>query len=154
MGLNKFDPRRLHQMRSGKSYLRGYLYWDNDAPTTCPQCGKSPKSFEYVMLPGLTREPARNRHSQAVSYLGPDAPVWCSAALLGALSRFIRSTKTSFPVGMFCRSTSAAASISSRLSNVVFWLLYLITGGLGLCCLFFKIAWSVCWLLAGFPCLK
>jgi len=119
MGLNKFDAGRLYQMRSGKSYLRAHPSWDNDNPTTCPRCNESPEAFEHAILSCPAREPTRNRHLQSVAELGPDAPVWSSAALFGTLSRYIRSTKTASPPGMFSRPTSAASSASFRSSNVV-----------------------------------
>jgi len=119
MGLSKFDAGRLHQMRSGKSYHRAHPSWDEDGPPTCPSCGQAPEDFEHAILHCSAKEPARARHLQGVSEIGPDAPVWSSAALLGALTRFIRSTATAFPPGMFSRPTSAASSVSSRASNVV-----------------------------------
>jgi len=119
MGLSKFDAGRLHQMRSGKSYLRAHPSWDDDCPSTCPSCNEAPESFEHAILLCSAKEPARTRHLQGVTELGPDAPVWSSAALLGALTRFIRPTATAFPPGMFHRPTSSAGSVSSHSSNVV-----------------------------------
>ena len=119
MGLDKFSAGRLHQMRSGKSYLRAHPSWDSDVPTTCPRCQAAPETFEHAILHCSAREPARTRHLQGVPDIGPDAPVWSSAALLGALARFVKSTATAIPPGMFSRPTSAASSISSRSSNVV-----------------------------------
>jgi len=119
MGLSKFDAGCLHQMRSGKSYLRDHPSWDDDGPTTCPSCNEAPESFEHAILPCWAKESARNRHLQGVTELGPDAPAWSSVALLGTLTRFIRSTATAFPPGRFSRPSSSAGSISSRSSNVV-----------------------------------
>jgi len=119
MGLSKFDADRLHRMRSGKSYLRAHPSWDDHASTTCPSCGEVPEDFEHAILHCSAKEPARTRHLQGVTELGPDAPVWSSVALLGALTRFVRSTATAFPPGMFSHPTSSAGSISSRSSNVV-----------------------------------
>jgi len=119
MGLSKFDAGRLHQMRSGKSYLRVHPSWDDDRPTTCPSCDEAPETFEHAILHCTAKEPARTRYLQGVTQLGPDAPVWSSAALLGALSRYIRSTATAFPPGMFSRPSSPAGSVSSCSSNVV-----------------------------------
>jgi len=34
IGLNKFDPGRLYQIRSGKTYLHAIPTWDNHGPTT------------------------------------------------------------------------------------------------------------------------
>jgi len=119
MGLSRFDAGRLHQMRSGKSYLRAHPSWDDHAPTTCPSCGEAPEHFEHASLHCPAKEPARTRHLQGVTELGPDAPVWSSVALLGALTSFIRSTATAFQPGMFSRPTSSTGSFSSCSSNVV-----------------------------------
>jgi len=119
IGLDKFTAGRLHQMRSGKSYLRAYPSWDSDTPTTCSSCLSAPETFDHAIFRCSAKEPARIRHLQGVLDIGPDAPVRSSGALLGALARFIKSTATAFPPDMFSRPTSAASSISSRLSNVV-----------------------------------
>ena len=103
MGLSKFDAGHLHQMRSGKSYLRAHLAWDDTAPTTCPSCKEALETFEHAILRCPAKRPARTRHLQGVTDIGPDAPVWSSAALLGAFTRFIRSMATAFPTGMFSR---------------------------------------------------
>ena len=101
MGLDKFSASRLHQMRSGKSYLRAHPSWDNDTPTTCPSCQNAPETFEHAILHCPAKQPARTRHLQGVLDIGPDAPVWSSATLLGALARFIMSTATVFPRACF-----------------------------------------------------
>jgi len=119
MGLPKFEAGRLHQMRSAKSYLRAHPSWDDDGPTTCPSCSEAPETFNHAILRCPAKEPARTRHLQGVAELGPDAPVWSSAALLGALARFVRSTATAFPPGMFSRPASPTGSVSSLSSNVV-----------------------------------
>jgi len=119
IGLNKFDAGRLPQIRSGKIYLRADPTWDNHDPTTCQRCKEFLEAFENSILSCPTKEPARARLLRAVSALGPEAPVLCSAALLAALSRFIKSTRTGFPLGMFSRPTSAASSASLRAANVV-----------------------------------
>jgi len=119
MPLNKLDAGRLHRMRSGKGYLHAHPSWDNDSPTTCSRCNESLETFKHAILSCPTWAPARDHHLQAGSDMGPDAPVWSSATLLGALSRFIRSTRTAFTLGMFSRATSAATSASSCSSYVV-----------------------------------
>jgi len=119
MGLSKLDAGHFHQIRSRKSYLRAHPSWDDDGPTTCPSCAEAPATFEHAILHCLAKEPARTRHLQGVTELGPDAPVWSSAALVGALTRFIRSTARAFPPGMFSRPSCAVSSVSSRSSNVV-----------------------------------
>ena len=106
-------------MRSGKSYLRAHPSWDNEDPTTCPRCDQAPETFEHVILSCAAREPARDRHLQGVTDIGPEAPVWSSAALLAALSRFVISRRTAFPLGMFSRPSSPAGSVSSHSGNLV-----------------------------------
>jgi len=119
MGLDKFSAGRIHQMRSGNSDLRAHPSWDSDAPTTCLSCQSAPETFKHAILLCPAKEPSRTCHLQGVLDIGPDAPVWSSAALLGALARFIKSTATAFPPGMFSRPTSAVSYVSSRSSNVV-----------------------------------
>jgi len=119
MGLDKFSARRLPQMRSAKSCLRAHSSWDSDAPTTCPRCQCAPATFEHAILHCPAKEPTRSRHLHGVLDIGPDAAVWSSATLLGALARFIKSTATAFPPGMFSCPTSAVSSVSSHSSNVV-----------------------------------
>jgi len=118
MGLDKVTAGLLHQMRSGKSYLRAHPSRDSDAPTTCPSCAEAPETFEHAIL-RCPAKPAMTRHFQGVSDIVPDAPVWSSAPLLGSLARFISSRATAFPAGMFNRLSSATESISSQPSKVV-----------------------------------
>jgi len=119
MGLDKFTAGRLHQMRSGKSYLRAHPSWDSEVPTTCPCCLSAPKTFEHAILRCPAMEPARTHQLQGVLDVAPDAPVWSSAAPLGALARFIKSTATAYPPGMFSRPSSSTSSVSVCSSNVV-----------------------------------
>ena len=119
MGFPKFDAGRLHQIRSGKRYLRAQPAWDDDGPTTCPSWAETPETFVHDILHCPAKELARTRHLQGVTRLGPEAPVWSSAALLGTITRYITSTATAFPPGMFSRPSSFTGSVSSRSSNVV-----------------------------------
>jgi len=119
MGLSRFDTGHLHQMRSGKSYRPAQPSWDDSVPTTCPSCAEPPETFEHTIFHCPANRPARDHHLQGVTVLGPDAQVWSSAAHLGALTQFIRSTSTAFPLGRFSRPSSSAVSLSSLSSNVV-----------------------------------
>jgi len=125
MGLSKFDAGRLHQMTSGKSYLHAHPSWDNTAPTTCPSCHEAPETFQHAILHCLVKRPARTLHLQGVTAIGPNAPFWSSAGLLGALASFIRSTATAFPPGIFARPSSSLGSVSSRSSKVVAYVYFL-----------------------------
>jgi len=117
MGLDKFTVGRLHQMRSGKSYLRAHHSSDSAAPTTCPSCLSALETFAHAILRCSANEPARTHHVHGVVDIGSDAPVWSSATLLGALARFIKSTAKPFPRGRFSRPSSSTGSISSRSSK-------------------------------------
>jgi len=97
MGLNKFDAGRLHQARSGKSYLRAHPSRNDDRPTICPRCEEAPESFKHAVLSCPTREPVIVRHLQGVYDLGPDTPVWSSTILLAALAGYMRFMLTAFP---------------------------------------------------------
>ena len=102
-----------------KSYLCAHPSCDSDAPTTCPSCPSAPETFQHAILHSSAKAPSRTRYLQGVLDIGPGAPVWSLAALLGALARYIKSTATAFPLVMFSRRTSVASSISSRSSIVV-----------------------------------
>ena len=119
MGLDKFTLGRLHQMRSGKSYLRAHPSLVSEVPTTCPSCLSAPETFEHAILRCPAKEPARTCLVQGVLDVAPDAPVWFSAALLGAPPRFIKSTATAYPPGMFSCPSSSTSSVSVRSYNVV-----------------------------------
>ena len=85
IGLSKFSASRLHQMRSGKSYLRAHPSWDDNTLPTCPRCGEAPEHFAHAILHCSAKEPARTHHLQGVTDIGPDTAVRSSAALLVAL---------------------------------------------------------------------
>ena len=80
---------------------------------------QGPFLLMHAVLSCPGREPARARHPQGVSDLRPGAPVLSSASLLATLARFMRSTLTAFPSGMFSRTTLAVGSASSHFSTVV-----------------------------------
>jgi len=101
MGLGKFVAGRLHQMRSGKSYLSAHPSWgDPDADTSCPLCSEAPQTFKHAILSCPSSARQRSRLLQGVSDLAPEAPVWSDQQLLIALAEFIRTTATGFPPGM------------------------------------------------------
>jgi len=101
MGLGKFVAGRVHQRRSGKSYLAAHPSWeDPDADTSCPQCYEAPQTFEHAILSCPSSARQRSRLLQGVSDLAPEAPVWSDQQLLIALTEIIRPTATGFPPGM------------------------------------------------------
>ena len=101
MGLGKFVAGRIHQMRSGKSYLAAHSSWDNpDADTSCPLCFAAPQTFEHAILSCPSSPDQRSRLLQGVSDLAPEAPIWSDQQLLIALAEFIHTTATGFTPGM------------------------------------------------------
>jgi len=101
MGLGKFVAGRIHQMRSGKSYLAAQPSWgDPDADTSCPLCSEARQTFEHAILSCPSSAHQRSRLLQGISDLAPEAPVWSDQQLLIALAEFIRTTATGFPPGM------------------------------------------------------
>jgi len=74
MGLDRFSAGRLHQMRSGKSYLHAHPSGDSDASTTCPRRQNAPETFEHAILHCSAKEPARTRHLQGLLDIGPTPP--------------------------------------------------------------------------------
>jgi len=101
MGLGKFVASRIHQMRSGKSYLVAHPAWeDPDADTSCPLCSEAPQTFKHAILSCPFSARQRSRLLQGVSDLAPEAPIWSDQQLLIALAEFIRTTATGFPPEM------------------------------------------------------
>jgi len=101
MGLGKFVAGRIHQMRSGKSYLAAHPSWGNpDADLSCPMCSEAPQTFEHAILSCPSSALQRSRLLQGVSDLAPEAQVWSDQQLLIALAEFICTTATGFPPGM------------------------------------------------------
>jgi len=101
MGLGKFVAGRIHQMRSGKSYLAAHPSWGNpDANMSCPLCSEAPQTFQHAMLSCPSSAGQRSRLLRGISDLDPEAPVWSDQQLLIALAEFIHTTATGFPLGM------------------------------------------------------
>ena len=102
MGLPKFLAGRIHQMRSGKSYLAAHRPdWCKDPVLpTCPRCSSGDETFSHAAFDCPPREWARHRFLHAVPSLDPASPVWSSPPLVIALAKFIKATATGFPNGM------------------------------------------------------
>jgi len=101
MGLGKLVAGRIHQMRSGKSYLAAHPSWeDPDADTSCLLCSEAPQTFEHAILACPSSARHRSRLLQGVSDLAPEAPIWSDQLLLIVLAEFICTTATGFPPGM------------------------------------------------------
>ena len=98
MGLSKFLAGRIHQMRSGKSYLAAHPSWFNrDRPSLCPRCRASPETFEYAVLHCKSRSRQKELHFPRLDSLDTDSPIWSSDHLVTSLAKFIITTSTGFP---------------------------------------------------------
>ena len=112
MGLGKFMPGRIHQMRSQKSCLAAHPSWFNahDSPL-CPLCGDEPETFSHAILRCPIKASARARHLQGVSSVDQDAPLWSSSSHLLSLAAFIKATGTAFPPDMLSSPPSFPVSM-------------------------------------------
>jgi len=113
MGLPKFLAGRLHQMRSGKSYLAAHPSWYNrDTPSTCPRCRMAAETFEHAILHCQARRRLNESLLPALTSLDAASPLWTSDHDIAALSRFIALTATGYPPVMFPPSPSSAIAHS------------------------------------------
>ena len=113
MGLPKFLAGRLHQMRSGKSYLAAHPSWYNwDTPSTCPRCRVAAETFEHAILHCVARRRLKESLLPALTSLDAASPLWTSDNDIAALSRFIALTATGYPPDMFPPSPSSSIAHS------------------------------------------
>ena len=101
MGLNRFIAGRIHQMRSGKSYLAAQPSWSDDRPPLCPYCELEEETFEHAILTCPPKTNARQLHLSGVDSIGPGAPLWKSKDLIAGLASYIYATSTNYPPDMF-----------------------------------------------------
>ena len=99
MGLPKFLPGRIHQMRAGKSSLGAYrpLWWNEPVSPECPRCSLGEETFEHAVLFCAPRSCARTQFLPSVISLRQDLPLWSSPTLVIVLSKFIKVTATGVP---------------------------------------------------------
>jgi len=100
-GLPRFICGRIHQMRSGASYLAAHISWRNrDSSTLCPFCEEDDESFQHAILHCPTKAHPRLTHLSGVDDIGPDGPLWLSVPLLRGLAEYLYATRTGFPPAM------------------------------------------------------
>jgi len=113
MGVPKFLAGRLHQMRSGKSYLAAHPSWYNrDTPSTCPRCRLAAETFEHAILHCQARRRLKESLLPAITSLDAASPLWSSDHDIATLSRFISLTATGFPPDMFPPSPTSGTAHS------------------------------------------
>ena len=117
MGLSKFLAGRVHQMRSGKSYLAAHPSWFNrELPSLCPRCRTSPETFEHAVLHCKSRSRQKELNLPGLDSLDADSPIWSSDQLVADLARFILATSTGFPPDLFPQSSQGSPSSSPAFS--------------------------------------
>jgi len=100
-GLPRFIYGRIHQMRTGSSYLAAHVsWWSRDSSTLCPFCEEGDESFQHVILLCPARAQPRLTHLSGVDDIGPDGPLWLSVPLLRGLAEYLYPTRTGFPPTM------------------------------------------------------
>src|SRR5437660_12416111 len=101
MGLDRFTAGRLHQMRSGKSYLAAHTSWDDrDSPKTCPFCEETDETFEHAILHCPSKRDAHELHLPGADDVGVGSPLWGSRDQVLGLAKYIVATGTGFPPSM------------------------------------------------------
>ena len=109
MDLPKFLAGRIHQMRSGKSYLATHRTCLSDGPvdSTCPHCFSEEEDLSHAVLSCLPRAWAKTHFLPGVASLEQESPIWSSPALTVALAKFIKATATGFPNNMLPMGTDS-----------------------------------------------
>ena len=105
-GLPRFIGGRIHQMRSGASYLAAHSSWWNCTDSKlCPFCEEDEESFPHAVLHCPAKCLPRLANLSGIDDLGPDAPLWSSVPLLRGLAEYLYATRTGFPPAMqYCRA--------------------------------------------------
>jgi len=79
MGLSKFLANRIHQMRSGKSYLAAHPSWfTRHAHPLGPRCRSSDKTFEHAILHCEARRRLKEGLLPTLESLDAASPRWSS----------------------------------------------------------------------------
>ena len=100
-GLPQFICGRIHQMRSGASYLAAHISRRNrDSSTLCPFCEEDDESFQHAILHCPVKAHHRLTHLSGVDDIGPDSPLWLSVPLLRGLAEYLYATRTGLPPAM------------------------------------------------------
>jgi hypothetical protein len=98
MRLGKFQASRIHQMRSGQSYLAAQpTHNQRDNSTICPACESGEETFEHAALDCPAREPMRQTHCTGLSSVAYNSSLWSSLPELQQFSRFISHSGINFP---------------------------------------------------------
>ena len=115
MSLNRFLSGRIHQMRSGKSYLAAQSSWFNrDTSPLCPMCEESDEDLAHAILTCPARADECESHIPGIDSVDPDSPLWSSRDNLKALAAYIIDTRTGYPPAMLHAHTRSSSFSSDR----------------------------------------
>ena len=97
MGLNGFTAGMIHQMRSGKSYLKAHPNWGAfDPDKSCTSWLPEDETFTHAILSFPKNAQQRSPHLPGVVSVGPQSDIWTSQDLIVGLANYIRATSTGF----------------------------------------------------------
>ena len=100
-GLPRFICGRIHQTRTGASYLAAHVScWSGDSTTLCPFCEEDDESFQHAILlcPAEAQPPLT--HLSGIDDIGRDGPLWLLVPLLWGFAEYLYATRTRFPPTM------------------------------------------------------
>ena len=98
MQLGKFQASRIHQMRSGRSYLAAqedFLVQDPDP--NCRKCGEGEETFHHAAITCPAHARNRTALCPTVVSVMHDSPLWRSLEDLKSFGRFIFVSRINFP---------------------------------------------------------
>ena len=98
MQLGKFQASRIHQMRSGRSYLAAQEdFLDQEPDLTCRKCGEGDETFNHAAITCPAHAQNRAALCPTVNSVMHDSPLWRSLEDLKAFGRFIFVSRINFP---------------------------------------------------------
>ena len=98
MKLGKFQASRIHQMRSGRSYLAAHEDpLGQDPDPTGHWCWQGGETFQHAAITCPAHERFRTALCPTVKSIGPDSPLWRSPEDLKSFGQFVFSARINFP---------------------------------------------------------
>ena len=98
MKLGKFQALRIHQMRSGRSYLAAHKDpLGQDPDPACRRCWQGEETFHHTAITCSAHDRFRTALCPTVESVEPDSPLWRSPEDLKSFGRFILSARINFP---------------------------------------------------------
>ncbi|KAH0611643.1 uncharacterized protein H6S33_010908 [Morchella sextelata] len=114
--LHKFIATRIHQIRSGKSYLRAQQSWINlHTSPKCRKCGLEDETPDHAILQCNASALTRSQTLEGVTSL---EEIWDNHTLTLQLGAYITKTRTGYPVSRGPSPLESGSGTSSPLSSV------------------------------------